>query len=106
MDELAHTSGLPFDAQRMEDRQVLSLWTGGLAYMQGLSAGLLKDRRDPDLPRELPAQGVPASVNALVGQLAAKDLHELIGQHGEEQVTVGPRFLVVLDRPQAQFGFE
>ncbi len=57
VDELAHTSRLHFDTQRLAELQVPALRAGGLAYMQGMPAGLLKDLRDPNLATKLPAQG-------------------------------------------------
>jgi hypothetical protein len=39
-------------------------------------------------------------------QLPANDLHELVGQDGDEQVAVNANFFMVVDRAQAEFGFE
>ncbi|WP_419634040.1 hypothetical protein [Thiolapillus sp.] len=61
MDVLVRTSRLRVDTQRPADLQVLALRSGGLAHMQGMPVGLLKDGRDPDLARELLAQAAPAS---------------------------------------------
>ncbi len=57
VDELAHTSRLHFDTQRLAELQVPPPRACGLAYMQGMPAGLLKDRRDPNLATKLPARG-------------------------------------------------
>ena len=43
---------------------------------------------------------------AVRAQPRAKDLHELVGDDGDEQVTVGPRRLAVVDGTQAEFGLE
>ena len=39
-------------------------------------------------------------------QAATDQLYELIGQHRDEQVAVDPRLGAVIDRAQAQFGFQ
>ncbi len=39
-------------------------------------------------------------------QAATDQLHALIGQHRNEQVAVDPRLGAVVDRAQAQFGFQ
>ena len=39
-------------------------------------------------------------------QLGAQELHELEGEHGDEQVAIGALFLGVIDRAQAQLRLE
>jgi len=74
--------------------------------MQGAPVGAPETGGDSALAGHNPANGVPAQVNAALFQAAADDLHELVGQHGDEQVPIGTLFFVVEHGTQAQFAFE
>ena len=56
--------------------------------MQGSSVGAPETGRDSALTSHNPANGVPTQVNAAFFQVAAYDLHELVGQYGNEQVAI------------------
>ena len=51
------------------------------------------------------AQCVPACVFALVAQAPADGLHKLVGDHGDEQVSVGTLLGSVEDEVQTELGF-
>ena len=74
--------------------------------MQGSSVSAPETGRDSALAGHNPANGVPTQVNATLFQVAAYDLHELVGQYGDEQVPIGALFFVVEHGTQAQFAFE
>ena len=74
--------------------------------MQGSAVGAPETGRDSALAGHNPANGVPTQVNAALFQVAAYDLHELVGQYGDEQVPIGALFFVVEHGTQAQFAFE
>ena len=52
------------------------------------------------------AQGGPTGVFAVRSQAAADELHELVGDDGEQQVAVGSPRRAVVDGAQAEFGLE
>ena len=80
--------------------------TCGFADMQGAAIGALEARGDTLLHgKDLP-QTAPAALDIVFLQLPANDLHELVGQDGDEQVPVNANFFMVVDRAQAEFGFE
>ena len=56
--------------------------------MQGSAVGAPETGRDSALAGHNPANGVPTQVDAALFQAAAYDLHELVGQDGDEQVPV------------------
>ena len=74
--------------------------------MQGAPVGAPETGRDSALAGHNPANGVPTQVNAALFQVAAYDLHELVGQDGDEQMPIGALFFVVKHGAQAQFAFE
>ena len=43
-------------------------------------------------------QAAPAALDVLLLQLPTDDLHELVGQYGDEQMTVHATFFVMIDR--------
>jgi hypothetical protein len=57
--------------------------------MQGASFSAPETGRDSALSVHNPANGVPTQVDAALFQAAAYDLHELVGQYGDEQVPIG-----------------
>ena len=54
--------------------------------MQCAPVGAPETGRDSALAGHNPANGVPTQVDAAFFQVAAYDLHELVGQYGNEQV--------------------
>ena len=66
--------------------------------MQGSSVGAPETGRDSALAGHNPANGVPTEVDAAFFQSAAYDLHELVGQDGDEQVPIGALFFAVEHR--------
>ena len=74
--------------------------------MQGSSVGAPETGRDSALAGHNPANGVPTQVDAALFQAAAYDLHELVGQYGDEQMSISALFFVVKHGTQAQLAFE
>ena len=84
--QFLHPSGTHLDAQRLVNPVQCRLSGGGLSDMQGAAIALAERRRHPllhreDLAQPGPGHGVPGQF-----QFAADRLHQLIGQHGDEQV--------------------
>src|SRR5512137_2543938 len=74
--------------------------------MQGSPVGTQEAGGDTTLTGHNPANGVPTQVDAALFESAAYDLHELVGQDGDEQVSIGALFFVMEHGAQAQFAFE
>jgi hypothetical protein len=74
--------------------------------MQGSFVSAAETGGDSALAGHNPANGVPTQVNAALFQVAAYDLHELVGQYGDEQVPIGALCFAVEHGAQAQFAFE
>ena len=66
--------------------------------MQCTAVGAAEGRGHAHLAVEHLAQALSALVDVLRVQAPADQLHELVGEHGDEQVPIGARFLVVKDR--------
>ena len=60
---------------------------------------------DASPPFEDPAEGGPTVAVAGRTQAGADHLHEPVGDDGDEQVALGPDGLLVVNGPQAEFGF-
>jgi hypothetical protein len=61
---------------------------------------------DPALDGERRAQTGPAFPNALALELGTDELDELIGEHGEEEMSINPILAGLMDRTQTEFGFQ
>ena len=70
----------------------------GFAHMQGRAVGATEGGSHALLSFQDPAKRGPSGVFAGLTQPCADHLHELVGDHGDEQVTVGANGLVVIDR--------
>ncbi len=57
--------------------------------MKGAAVLAPEDRRDALLAFEDASQAAPAFALALLAEAAADGLHQLVGDHGDEQVPVG-----------------
>ena len=69
-----------------------------LADMQGTAISTPEGRCDALLHGQNFPQTTPASLDAMFLQLPANDLYELVGQYGDEQVTVDANFFMVINR--------
>ena len=90
----------------MVDGRQFRFRTRGFADMQGAAISTLEGGGDALLHGQDLPQTAPAALDTVFLQLPANDLHELIGQYGDEQVAVDANFFMVVDRAQAEFGFE
>src|SRR5699024_4257099 len=69
---------------------------GGLAHVQRTPVGAAEGGRDTALAGHALAQAAPAVRDAVFTQMAPDDLHELVGQYGNEQVS-GAAFLFLME---------
>ena len=90
----------------MVDGRQLRFRTRGFADMQGAAISTLEGGGDALLHGQDLPQTAPATLDVVFLQLPANDLYELISQYGDEQVAVDTNFFMVIDRAQAEFGFE
>ena len=84
----------------------MRLGPGGLADVEGAAVLAAEGGSDPVLALEDAAQGGPACGLTEPGEASADDLYELVGEDGDEQVSVGTVLLLVEDGAQAEFGLE
>ena len=103
---LLHTSWQRIEIQGLVNSSQFRFRTRRFADMQGAAISTLEGDGDALLYGKGLPQTAPAALNVVFLQLLANDLHELIGQYGDEQVTVDANFFMVVDRAQAKFGFE
>lgn len=92
-------------AEGSDDHQLRRFRLGGLAHMQGTPVGTAEGGGDPALAGEDRAQAGPPLGDAVRLQAPPDDLDELIGQHGDEQVSLGALRRLMLDRAQTQLRF-
>ena len=76
-----------------------------LRTCRGASVVAPEDGGDALLPFKDPAEGGPTVAVAGCTQAGTDHLYELVGDDGDEQVALGPDGLVVINGPQAEFGF-
>ena len=97
-DGLADASGGRVHAEGVVDRLLRCFGAGRFAHMQRTPVGTSEGGGDALLAFQDPAQRGPARSLAALAQAPANHLHELIGDHGDEQMPVGANGLVVIDR--------
>ena len=73
----------------------MRLGPGGLADVEGAAVLAAESGSDPVLALEDAAQGGPACGLTEPGEASADDLYELVGEDGDEQVSVGTVLLLV-----------
>jgi len=76
----------------------LGLGLGRLAHLKQSPIRTAEGDADASLHPDGGAQAGPASGDALLVQTVTDDRDELKGQHGDEQVTLDPTFLMVEHR--------
>ena len=79
---------------------------GRFAHMQRAPDATAEGGGDALLAFQDPAKRGPACSLAALAQAAPDHLHELIRDHGDEQMPFGANRLVVIDRAQPEFGFQ
>ena len=97
-DCFADPSRCRVDAQGIVDGLLGRFGAGGLAYMQRRAVGASEGGGDALLTFDDAAQRRPTGILTALTQPCADHLHELIGEHGDEQMAVGADGLVVIDR--------
>ena len=104
-DGLSGPSGCVIDPQGVVDGRLRRFGPCRLAHVRGASVGAPEDGGDALPAFEGPAEGGPTVAVTGRTQAGADHLHELVGDGGDEQVALGPDGLVVVNGPQAEFGF-
>ena len=94
------------DAQSLIDGLYRRFGAGGFAHMQHRAVGASAGDGDALLSLKDASQRRPTGFFAGLMQPCADHLHELIGEHGDEQMSFGPNRLVVIDRSQTEFRFQ
>ena len=105
-DGLADAAGLRVDAERVVEGPLIGFGLGGRAHVQRAPVGAAEGGGDALLAFEDAAQRGPTGVFTVGAQPGADNLHELIGDDGDEQVAVGPSRFLVVDGTQAELGLE
>ena len=105
-DGLADAAGLRVDAEGVVEGPLIRFGLGGRAHVQRAPIGAPEGGGDALLAFEDAAQRGPTGVFAVRAQPGANDLHELVGDDGDEQVAVGPPRLAMVDRTQAELGLQ
>ena len=91
------------DAKRLVNLALGRLGDCGFTDMQRTVIITAEGRGNALLPIQDTAQQGPAFVLPVLPQSASNDLHELVGKHGDKQMTCSAQGFVVIDRAQAQF---
>ena len=97
-DGFADSSRCGVDAQGIVDGLLGRFGGGGFSHMQCRAVGASEGGGDALLAFEDAAQRRPTGIFTGLTQPCANHLHELIGDHGDEQMAVGADGLVVIDR--------
>ena len=79
---------------------------GSLAHMQRAPVATAEGGGDALPAFQDPAKRGPARSLAALAQAAPDHLHELIRDHGDEQMPFGANGRVVIDRASTEFGFQ
>ena len=85
------------DAQCVVDDLLTGLSTGGLANVNRLAVGAFERDGDTILAGELAAYALPAQMDPGGLELKTNCMHEVVGEHGDEQVPAHPIGLTMED---------
>ena len=88
------------------DFELWLLGTGGLAHVQGAAVLSAEGSGDTVLALEDTTQSGPTGVLSVFGEAPADGLDQLVGDDGDEEVTVGAVLGFVEDGAEAEFGLE
>ena len=98
-------AGIGGEPQDLVDLLMMRLGPGGLANMHGAAIAALQRGRHALLRGERLAQRLPTVVDAALLEPQAQRVHEVIGQHADEQMPFDPPVDLVEDRPQSRSVF-
>ena len=84
------------------DFELWLLGTGGLADVEGTAILSAEGCGDPVLALEDTAQSGPTGVLSMLGEASADGLDQLVGDDGDEEVTVGAVLGFVEDGAEAE----
>ena len=93
------------DAKRLVNLSLCRLGDRGFTDMQRALISAAEGRGNALLPIQDAAQQGPAFTLPVLPQSASYDLHELVGKHGDKQMTFGAQGFVMIDRrsPSSDF---
>jgi len=94
------------DAQCVINDLLARLGTGGLANVNRLAVGACERDGDAILAGERAAYPLPAQMDPGGLELKTNGMHEVVGEHRDEQVPAHPIGLAMEDGPQPKLGFE
>ena len=92
--------GVGVELEQAAQRLMAGLGARGLAHMHAAAVASLQGHGHPVLGGQRLAQRVPAVVDAVLLELQAQRVHEVIGQHADEQVPLHAPVHAVEHRPQ------
>ena len=84
-DGFLYSSGQGIEIQSLVDFRQFGLRPSRFAHMQAATVGAAEGGGDAALHTQDVPQRAPAALNAVGSQVFANDLHELVGQHRDEQ---------------------
>ena len=88
-------AGIGRQAQDLVDLLMKRLGASGLAHMHGSPIAALQCGSDALLCGQRLSQGLPTVVDALGLELQTQHVHEVIGQHADEQMPFDPAINLV-----------
>lgn len=94
------------DTARVVDRLLAGLGAGGLANMDGLAVGPFERDSDAILSGKRTTYPFPAQLDPGRLELEADGVDQLVGEHGDGQMTADPIGLAMEDRAQPKLGFK
>lgn len=89
-------------AERVVDVLLTGLGARGLAHVHGGAIGTLEFDGDAVLAAKRSADPFPAQRNTASLELEANHVHEVVSEHGDEQMAADAVGLVMKDRAQAE----
>ena len=97
-------AGIGRQAQHLVDLLVARLRPSGLAHMHGAAIAALQCGSDALLCGQRLTQCLPTVIDALGLELQTQHVHEVVGQHADEQVPLHTPVDLMEHRAQAQIG--
>ena len=94
------------DTQCVVDDLLAGLGAGGFADMGRLAVGAFEGDGDAILPGKRTAYSLPAQMDAGGLELEANRMYQMIGEHGDVQMSAHPIGLAMVDAAQPELGFE
>ena len=94
------------DTQCIVDNVLARLGAGGFSDMDRLAVGAFEGDGDAILPAKRTAYSLPAQMDPGGLELEANRVYQMVGKHGDEQMSAYPIGLAMVDGAQSELGFE